>query len=793
MLAQNKIPLVRAARGAKRFTSHSRDCTLVEGPQTVPADEYSRDLSLCENLPGQRAALIARFLSAGLVLVPIPHGQKGPTHRGWNLPENAIRTSEEAAKRLNGSSNIGLAHAYCDPPTCAIDIDNLEKARPWLADRGIDIVAWLNAPDATRIVSPRDGSEKLLYWLPQKMQSCVVKDEDGKTILEFRCGTADGLTVQDVLPPSIHPMGRPYRLIGNVENMQPIPDMLLKVWQQEIGNKRNKKQGATEAHGALPKRFIERLNSDEKLRKRWDGDTEGLNDPSCSGLDMSLTTLLVLRGFNDAEITAVLHVFPHGKVVRDGREGDYINDMIAKARQKRTLSRTEPLRNAYRLVAERYTTQDGTIVLRHWRGDLYLWRGGAYRLLQPGDVQAEVYAYLDGAHCMTKKGREPFAPNRTKVGDMLDALRMVAHLESHKAPPCWLDEERNDEPKDLLATANGLLHMPSRTLRPHNARFFTTTALPFAYDPDAGPPEAWLRFLHDLWGDDVESIETLQEFFGYVLTSDCSRQKILTVVGPKRGGKGTIARVLRALLGEENYAGPTLASISTNFGLQPLIGKRLAIISDARLGSRADQQVLAERLLSISGEDALTIDRKYAEQWTGPLGVRLMLLTNELPKVTDASGALASRFIILRLTKSWLNHEDFSLADRLMGELPGILNWGLDGLERLRSRGQFRQPATAMELVRELEDLSSPVSAFLHECCVVESGARAACHEIFMAWRCWCSVHGREHPGTEASFGRDLHAVLPELHVSNVRVGGGRKRFYEGVRLCTGDDRPSLL
>jgi putative DNA primase/helicase len=64
------------------------------------------------------------------------------------------------------------------------------------------------------------------------------------------------------------------------------------------------------------------------------------------------------------------------------------------------------------------------------------------------------------------------------------------------------------------------------------------------------------------------------------------------MVGPKRGGKGTIGRVLTALLGAHHLAAPTLASLSTNFGLQPLIGRPLALISDARLSTKADSKIV---------------------------------------------------------------------------------------------------------------------------------------------------------------------------------------------------------
>jgi putative DNA primase/helicase len=159
-------------------------------------------------------------------------------------------------------------------------------------------------------------------------------------------------------------------------------------------------------------------------------------------------------------------------------------------------------------------------------------------------------------------------------------------------------------------------------------------------------PEVWLRFLHDLWGDDKQTTSTLQEVFGYVIGGDTRQQKIFLIVGPKRSGKGTIARVLTGILGRHNVAAPTLAGIATNFGLQPLIDKPLGIVSDARLSGKTDRSIVVERLLSISGEDSITVDRKYRDPWTGRLPTRFLILTNELPKLMDSSGALASRFIV---------------------------------------------------------------------------------------------------------------------------------------------------
>jgi len=82
---------------------------------------------------------------------------------------------------------------------------------------------------------------------------------------------------------------------------------------------------------------------------------------------------------------------------------------------------------------------------------------------------------------------------------------------------------------------------------------------------------------------------------GYCITPDTSQHKILLLVGPPRSGKGTIARVLRRLIGVENTVGPTLASLAESFGLEPLIGKPLAIIGDARLSAKSDRATVTER------------------------------------------------------------------------------------------------------------------------------------------------------------------------------------------------------
>jgi putative DNA primase/helicase len=285
--------------------------------------------------------------------------------------------------------------------------------------------------------------------------------------------------------------------------------------------------------------------------------------------------------------------------------------------------------------------------------------------------------------------------------------------------------------------------------------------------------------------DDQQMIDTLQEVFGLFLTSNTAHQKLFLMIGPKRSGKGTIARILTHLLGRPNVASPMLADLARQFGLAQLINKPLAIIGDARLGKSTDPASVAERLLSISGEDGQSIDRKFLAPWVGTLPTRFLIVTNELPRLTDASGALAGRFIILQMTRTFYGREDQGLINRLLPELPGILNWALAGLDRLTARGYFVQPRAAQESIEALEDLASPVGTFIRQRCVVGPAHTVDHDRLFAEWSAWCAGQGR-HAGTKAMFGRDLAAVLPEVITERPRAGGERQRVYRGVSLADG-------
>lgn len=428
------------------------------------------------------------------------------------------------------------------------------------------------------------------------------------------------------------------------------------------------------------------------------------------------------------------------------------------------------------LYLESTNDWEGLPAVRRYEEQFYVARETHYEAISDEALNARLYPWLDSKRDVASN--LPIKAERTGVDKLAHALRAAAFTEQRA--PVWIDGNGAD-PMRLIVFSNGILDLETRTLSPHTRRLFHLNALPFPWQPDAPRPTEWLAFLAQIF--DREQLETLQEYFGLCLTADTSHQKMLLVLGPKRSGKGTVLRILTQLVGGANVTAPTLAGLSQHFGLESLIGKRLAAVSDARLGARTDAMALTENLLRITGEDFISVPRKHQKDWHAKLDTRFLIISNEAPALMDQSGALASRFIVLQLTRSFLGTEDRGLTARLSTELTGICNWAIEGLDRLRARGHFVQPNAAQEAVRQLEVLGSPIRAFVEDRCAVAPGVTVDCRALFNAWVAWCADQSRDHVGTVQIFGRNLSAAYPEIKRTRTTGETGREWRYEGITL----------
>ena len=150
-----------------------------------------------------------------------------------------------------------------------------------------------------------------------------------------------------------------------------------------------------------------------------------------------------------------------------------------------------------------------------------------------------------------------------------------------------------------------------------------------------------------------------------------------------------------------------------------------------------------------------------------------------LPRLSDASTALAGRFLVLRLTHSFFGSEDPTLTDQLLAELPGILLWAIDGWKRLRQRGRFVQPKSVEDAICDMEDLASPVSQFVRERCDLDQDAEVILDDLYACFKSWCEAQGVRSIPIKNHFSRDLTAAFPNLRRSRKRDELGNQHLSQ--------------
>lgn len=441
-------------------------------------------------------------------------------------------------------------------------------------------------------------------------------------------------------------------------------------------------------------------------------------------------------------------------------------------------------------------------------GDLYEWRGDRYeRSHNKGlqDIRNLLWLWLDAMEC---------GPTKNLVGSILDAV--IPLISSQRDTPAvstifWRGNPSSSFPKDAdlsiciptkteLIIPHGSHYAVQWPSIPRNAGLFVRDCMPFDFARDANglihcpKPERWLTFLDEIFGGEADQVDALQLWFGYCLTQDSSQQKILFLTGPSRSGKGKLATILQHIVGRHMSVGTSLYVLAGRFGIGSLLGKRVAIFSDERRLSPAIYAEVLPRLLAISGQDTVTIDRKNRDEITARLGCRLMILSNELSPILDEGQALTARTILLRTRRTWAGNEDFNLERDLLAELPGILKWSLDGMARILMGQRLTSPHSTKDELDSIRDDANPLADFL-QFIVDDSEGWIDQDDFLKAIRTWARQTDNlpMERITKKRATMLLTSARPHVKVAQKRCSDSpescdtdnRKRGYSGVRIDT--------
>jgi putative DNA primase/helicase len=269
-----------------------------------------------------------------------------------------------------------------------------------------------------------------------------------------------------------------------------------------------------------------------------------------------------------------------------------------------------------------------------------------------------------------------------------------------------------DASSDYLVCRNGTLHIPTRTLGPHDPKLYITTGVNYDYDPDATAPawERYLEWLVEQCGADV--VEFLQEFAGLALTLEMKYEVAIWLVGKMGGGKSTFIEGIRAAL-SDRVSRLGLSDVArSRFALTSLPGKTLATCTE----QPSDFIAQTDMLNAIISGETITVERKFEHPFDFNPTVKLLWAMNEKPRVADPNNGIFRRVHIINIPPIDDADKDVTLKPRIQLEGPGILNWCLDGWARLTHRGYFIKPLSVVQASYEFQLSSDLCALFMDEC-----------------------------------------------------------------------------
>jgi P4 family phage/plasmid primase-like protien len=458
----------------------------------------------------------------------------------------------------------------------------------------------------------------------------------------------------------------------------------------------------------------------------------------------------------------------------------------------------DPHRLARLFLRERCEHAEG-LTLRYWREQWHRWDGSAYRELPDAELRAEVTAAVKGEmnrlnliaqKLAAENGEKP--PSVRKINNALVsnvelALESLTVWPGTVEPPAWWDG-KDWKRRNLIALRNGLLDLDAlfagkaEVLLPHTPRWFSPLCLPYPFDADADCPR-WRAFLERNLEADGQRIELLQEWFGYSLTPDTSRQKFIVFEGEGSNGKSVVGAALEATLGSGNCSHVPLECFGERFQLTPTIGKLANIASEVGELDKAAEGFLK----SFTSGDAMQLDRKHKPPIQAVPTARLVLATNNRPRFSDRSGGLWRRMILMPFRVIIADDDpgrvfgmDKSAWWEASGELPGILNWALAGLDRLRRQDRFTRSEVCEQALAEYRTENNPARMFLLEVCRETPEGQAPCGELYKTYRNWCQANGYS-PLADRSFGKEVRRVFPKAERREVGARGSRLYAYCGL------------
>jgi putative DNA primase/helicase len=345
--------------------------------------------------------------------------------------------------------------------------------------------------------------------------------------------------------------------------------------------------------------------------------------------------------------------------------------------------------------------------------------------------------------------------------------------------------ERLDSHPMLLACRNGTVDLQTGKLQPTRADYYITRLAPVEYDSQAQCPR-WLQFLDRIMEGDQEMVQFLQRAVGYSLTGRCTERCFFLLWGVGKNGKSTFVETIHSLLGDYALRTPTATLMAQRYeqsGSQAspdvarLKGSRFVSAAESEAGQRLSES----KIKDLTGQDTISARHLFGDLFDFRPEFKLWLSTNHKPIIRGTDDAIWDRVKLIPFAvRIPPEEQDPHLGERLRVELPGILQWAIQGCLKWQDRGlQFpKKIEAAVEAYREEMDV---LKEFIDDRCVIDSTTEISNSDLYKAYRKYC-----EERAQSVMAHRTFTQRMSERGFNQIRKHRGR--IWLGIRLLLDDE-----
>lgn len=346
---------------------------------------------------------------------------------------------------------------------------------------------------------------------------------------------------------------------------------------------------------------------------------------------------------------------------------------------------------------------------------------------------------------------------------------------------------------DYLNLTNGMLNLYTMQFEKHSPAFLSTIQIPIEFNHEATCP-LFEKFLVEIFEGDKERVSLIQELLGYCFLHEIRIQKAFIFVGPGSNGKSVLAEIIRNLIGVPNVSNVALSDLSGRFGLQNLPGKLVNISSENEFNKRFNTQ----NFKMLTGGDAVNVEQKYKDSFNTVLFTKIIILLNRMMDSDDITNAYYRRLQVIPFNKIYkelkaneipkvgVDYMDKTLTKKLLNELPGILNFALEGLKRLISNNfNMTESQICEQALEDYKRKQNPVIEYLNDRVQVSPGTTTLRPNFKKDFSQWAVINGYEEDCSmgPTKFWDLFKKVLAEnnIDIREKKING--EMYVEGLKI----------